>query len=149
MVVSLLLAAATYERNKDWQDAITLWSDVIAKNPQATRAHTNRGLRYLNLGKQQLALGDFNRALALKSNSAQSYINRANVNGQLGKYARAIEDCSQAIGLQPDLKGVHYNRGNYYKQVGNFQQALDDYSRETSRRSLSSRQMKTASVGQP
>ena len=130
MGVSLLLAAATYERNKDWQDAITLWSDVIAKNPQATRAHTNRGLRYLNLGKQQQALDDFDRALALKSNSAQSYINRANANGQLGKYARAIEDCARAIGLQPDLKGVHYNRGNYYKQVGNFQRALDDYSRE-------------------
>ena len=128
--VSLVLAAATYERNKDWQDAITLWSDVIAKNPQAPRAHTNRGLRYLNLGKHQRALDDFNRALALESNSAQSYINRANANGQLGKYARAIEDCARAIGLQPDLKGVHYNRGNYYKQVGNFQRALDDYSRE-------------------
>jgi len=29
--------------NMVWQDAITLWSDVISKNPQNPRAHNNLG----------------------------------------------------------------------------------------------------------
>jgi hypothetical protein len=41
--VVLCLGADTTLRNRTWRDRVTLWSDVVAKNPRSPKAHNSLG----------------------------------------------------------------------------------------------------------
>jgi len=72
----LSLGVGTYVRNGAWQDGMTLWSDVISKNPLAHRAYSNRSA-YAQLSRPRLAIADCGKAIELKPYYAEAYNNLA------------------------------------------------------------------------
>ncbi len=77
--------------------------DALKDQPQTLAAAlVNRGaaLRYVN--KMQLALGDFDRAIALDPNNARAFRERANTCRSIGRLDQALADANQAVRLDPN-----------------------------------------------
>ena len=110
-----------------YRDAVGMFSQAIAKNPDYAYAYHNRGTAY---GKQQQyreAIVDFTRALNLEPNYATAYGGRGFAYYALGNYANAAADFSKALALNPDYAEAHYGRGNAYMSLQHYQEALRDY----------------------
>jgi tetratricopeptide (TPR) repeat protein len=61
--VTLLFSYWTYERNKVWENDLTLWFDSQQKSPDKARTNQNLGKAYLDNGKVDEAINSFQRAL--------------------------------------------------------------------------------------
>lgn len=82
--------------------------------PRADRMKTfvNRGIIHNRNGAPQIAIDDFNAALAIDPNLPEAYLNRGNSYFLIGLHDDALADYEQALAL--DVKepwSAHYNMG--------------------------------------
>jgi tetratricopeptide (TPR) repeat protein len=86
-----------------------------------------RGRVKYDLGKNQDAIADYDRAIGLDSNNALAYSNRGLAKSDLGKKEEAIADYDRTIGLDPNYAFAYNNRGLAKYQLGKKQDAIADY----------------------
>ena len=127
MVVAL--GYGTYARNQVWQNSISLWSDVIAKDTTFPRGYIERAHAYRLAGKLDLAIPEYSQAIELGANDAETHNHRGTVYGQMGKIDKAMADFNRAIELEPDDPLGYTKRGHIYRLTGRAQQAISDYSK--------------------
>jgi tetratricopeptide (TPR) repeat protein len=73
-IVALCLAL-TFARNSSYHTTLTLWQEVVERNPNRARAHNNLGNAYLNLGMTAEAIEEYQRTLALDRYYVKTYYN--------------------------------------------------------------------------
>lgn len=86
-------------QTKDYRQAIDDYSYLIQKLPSEPNHLLNRGIARVLLEYHDSALEDFNAVIALKSDFAEAYFNRAGVLVALGQQEKACEDMRQAAKL--------------------------------------------------
>ncbi len=64
-ILTLILAALTVMRNRDYASEIALWEDTVGKSPHKARAHNNLGYAYLLAQRNADARREFTTALQL------------------------------------------------------------------------------------
>jgi tetratricopeptide (TPR) repeat protein len=99
-----------------------------ATTPEVTEIHKLASDKS-DKGKKQEALEDYNKAIALDPNYADSYVERGNVLLGLGDKQGAIADYTRAIKLDPNYALAYYNRGVVRNDLGDKQGALVDYTK--------------------
>ncbi len=95
--------------------------DLDSAEDYHVRGHTH----YRN-GDFDLAIKDYNQALALNPHSAYLYKDRGIAYGKLGKLNEAIADYTQAIKLYPGFAVAYYHRAVTYFKLGEYDKALQD-----------------------
>jgi tetratricopeptide (TPR) repeat protein len=103
-------------------------------------AHYNRGIAYRSRSQFERAhhgtdpdaaldraLADYDEALRLRPDYAETLVARAIVWFDKEQYDRAIADCDQAIRLQPDLAEAYNNRALAYFRKGLYALAQPDF----------------------
>ena len=125
----VLLSLATLRYLPIWKNSIQLWSSVIEHGPDddVALAYAGRGVAYVEQGNLDLAMKDYNKAIALDSSNAQAYYNRGIVLDQLGQVQRAIEDYSAAIRLNHSFPAAFSNRGMLFAKMGRYDLAIKDF----------------------
>jgi Tfp pilus assembly protein PilF len=121
------LGTATYLRNKVWQNSITLWYDVVSKNPQSFRAQYNLGSNLTRQGNLKEAIDHLSEALRLKPDYTEAHNNLGMAFFQQGNLDQAENHFSTALRIQPGNSAVHYNLGLIMEQKGYLQSAVDNY----------------------
>ncbi len=86
---------------KDPQDAVTFLTDSIAIYPQFVAAHNALGTAYLNLSQNELAQGEFTKAVALDDHMPNSYLNLGCADLALKQFPAAEESLRKASTLAP------------------------------------------------
>lgn len=114
-------------RMKVWQNSITLFDDVISKQPKLVMAYNHRAAAKSFTGDYQGAIADEDTALSIDSLSADAYSNRAVFKDIMKDYNGAIKDCDMAIKLNPGSKDAHMNLANVNFHRGHLQEALQEY----------------------
>jgi len=115
-VLIVALATAAHVRNRIWRDPVTLWSDVIAKNPNRHRPHNNLALALERQGRADEAIRHYTAALRLKADVAEVHTNLGHLLGERGRLDEAIRHLSQALRLEPDSVAAHNNLGNVLRE---------------------------------
>ncbi len=87
----------------------------------------NRGTAYEKKKQYDLALADYNQAIALDPTLAAAFSNRGNVYDDKGQYDAAIADHDHAIRLKPDYADAFNNRGVSHYHKGQYDAAIADY----------------------
>ena len=87
---------------------------------------TTAGIAHTAAGQIAEAVGDFDKAIALKPDFAAAYNNRGIAYMKAGRLAEAIRDYSRAIELQPGYADAFENRASAFSQNGQYEQALAD-----------------------
>lgn len=111
IIIVLPLTYLTYERNKVWQDDVTLWEDVVAKAPDNARAHNNLGRALGVNGRDLEAILEFKKATSILPNYALAYMNMAVSYGRLNMTPEAEFYYKEAMNFYPGLPDIYYNYG--------------------------------------
>jgi tetratricopeptide (TPR) repeat protein len=72
-IVACLLVNLTVQRNKDYRSEVAIWQDTVEKCPQNFRAHGNLGNALTRTGKMMEAIEQYEQALRLKPDFAETY----------------------------------------------------------------------------
>jgi tetratricopeptide (TPR) repeat protein len=89
--------------------------------------HLNKGRDLLAAGIPDIAIKEFNRAIAKDRNFAEAYRYRGNAYSDKNDYDRAIADYTQAIRLDTNSAPAYNNRGATYSDKGDYDRAITDY----------------------
>lgn len=123
-VIALASGWATFDRNRDYRDAITLWSDTAAKAPRNARAHAGLGAALYEKGDLAAALPALQRAVRLDPRLAEAHNNLAMALIDAGRSADAIAHFTAALEHRPGVASTHYNFGNALLQLGRTSEAI-------------------------
>jgi len=122
------LSATTIRQISVWKDSITLWSSIIAKEPErAFFAFHNRGIAFSRLGEYDKAIEDYRMAIALRPEYADTYSNLGIALLKKGFSEEAIRNYRIAITLNPGLVNAHRNLAVALFTSGRFSEALEHY----------------------
>ncbi|HRJ85406.1 MAG TPA: tetratricopeptide repeat protein [Ignavibacteria bacterium] len=116
----------------NYSEAVKYYTKIIESNPDELTLKVvlnNRGIALQNLGKNDLALKDYQQVIDIDPLHPQSYGNRGNVYDSTGNYEKAIADYSKGIELKSDYTDAFYNRGWVYLKTGEYNKAIADFKR--------------------
>lgn len=127
--LTLVLSATTLNRVFVWKDSITLFSDMIAKNPKLAIAYGNRAYAKILKNDFNGAIEDCNVVLRLNLFDGKAYYNKGNAYSQLNKFDSAVICYTSAMQNGFTTANIFYNRGNAFYKLGNSDSAIADYHR--------------------
>jgi len=122
----VLLGVRTNLQCQIWHDSIAFWSTVIQEHPNYYRAYHNRGVAYFQQELDNLALNDFNRAIALDPKSMKTYNNRGIIYCLRKEDAKSLADFNKAISLDSTFASPYLNRSLLEEAQGKYRQSLKD-----------------------
>lgn len=122
-------ALLTFNRNYVWFDTMTLFNDVIEKQPGVAWAYGTRGAFRLHNNDLNGARQDLDQALKLDPNYSPSLYFRANLNYLSQDYPAALVDLDQALAQTPNMASLYRDRGKVKGALQDNQGALDDFNR--------------------
>ena len=141
-----LKAKEMFDQRFCWQEAAAAYKDASAKLrmnefqtaldkiqislklcPDSATYLGARGRAYLGLGKSDLAMADFERAIFLSKNSFDAWYGRGVANYNKSKWQDAFDDLSKAINLNDQYPDVFLYRAYACEGMEKNQSALYDY----------------------
>jgi tetratricopeptide (TPR) repeat protein len=137
LAIALLLSVFTWQRNRVWQNEISLWTDVVHKAPNSMRANANLGNAYSNANKYHEADRYLLRAIDIgyndqsgnfgsqymKNTLAKVHDNLGLVYRELKNYSKAIVQANLAIELNPSQPAPLLTLGIVYSKMNEHQRA--------------------------
>lgn len=124
--VLLLFSYLSWQRSLVWKDGLTLFTDVIEKNPESFHGYWIRGSMKSNTKDYSGAILDFEMTLKYRRGFADAYNNLGNARYNLKDYKQALADLDIAIKIKPDLAEAYANRANILDVFNEFDKALTD-----------------------
>ena len=126
-LIILGLASATYARNTLWKDKISLWEDVVSKNPNSPKAYNNLGIAYYEKGIYDKAIEMYKLAIYLSPNNFFAHSNLGVAYAVTGRIDLAIENLTKAISLDPQNGVAYANLARAYRRLGQYEKAAENY----------------------
>jgi len=129
-LIAAVVAAVAIDRFQIgiWRDSQTLWSHVLALNPDDNLAHCNMGVALLEKGRVDEARGHLVRSLAIKETErAHSWMGLI-LAGQ-GRPEEAIAEYRAGLALDPGSIETHTNLGIALATQGRLAEALPHFER--------------------
>jgi protein O-mannosyl-transferase len=134
VVLLLGLFLLTWERSKVWLSPVSLWEDVLEKEPAVPLAWYNMGNYYLDKKMGDKAIPYFEKARSfdpkktLHPNYLHSWNNLANAKLQLKQYPEAEALYRKITEMDSTYTGAWVNLGNLYNESGRHPQAVEAFS---------------------
>jgi tetratricopeptide (TPR) repeat protein len=133
VVILLLFASVTIERNRDWRDDYSLYLSGVKNDPASAEAHCNLGTAFLeDKGDMESARREWEVALRidpLNSDALTQMGTYAAVTGDLRTaeqfYAKAL--VSPPGKSDPDKSLTHFNLGKIYDRQNRLEDARQQY----------------------
>jgi len=127
-VIVSSLAAATFARNRDYRDELTLWLDVAEKRPRNSTAHHNIGVLLNQRGETETAQRHFAEAMRLRPELKAAYLNTQGIElARAGKFEDAIARYEEALRIVPDMASARANWGQALFRLGRVDEAVAQY----------------------
>ncbi|MFI5303694.1 MAG: tetratricopeptide repeat protein [Nitrospiria bacterium] len=124
-----ILSFISYNQNRVWKSEVTVWSNVLQKNPSSFIGTFSLGYGYLNEAQFEKAEYYFNKSLGLsppKEYLYYIYNNLGAVYESRREIEKAFDEYRAAVNLSPLLPEAHLNLGSLYLKKGNYEKAADE-----------------------
>jgi Tfp pilus assembly protein PilF len=124
----VLISAAAVKRNALYKNDVAIWADSVRKSPLKMRPHNNLGEGYLEFGKEDEAIKEWQTALSINP----AYIPaRANIAIQYMKKEKLKEAEAELLAsLEKESPFTHIIRtqlGSVYAKKGLWEKAAQEY----------------------
>jgi tetratricopeptide (TPR) repeat protein len=127
VVLVALYAVITINRNSDWQDGLSLWSQTLKHVPNSPGVHSNLGRAYYDKGMLDEAFKEFKTAIKLDPKAYKAHYNLGFAYEQKGLIPEAIQAYERTIRINPKYTNAHFNLGNIYARMGRLTEAARAY----------------------
>lgn len=127
-----VFSALSAERLNTFSSNLLLWDDAIGLAERRgdswfrDRQYVNRGGAYLADRNYDLALRDFDRALAWNSDQVLAHLGKGRTLFQLGRLEQASKHFDRAVVLKPDWADAYLARADWSYRTGDREAALAD-----------------------
>ena len=116
--VIAVLSSAAFIRNTVWRSEISLWEDVVEKQPYGVRAHSMLGILYQRYGRIDLAIQKFSQAIKIRPSYAEAHVNLGSAYVDQGRLDEGMKEFMIALNLRSlddiDTANLFINIGNCY-----------------------------------
>jgi tetratricopeptide (TPR) repeat protein len=112
-------------RNR-FSDAIAVYQEVLAEDPEFADAHNGRGMVSLSLCQWADAAKSFDLAIKGNPNFLLAYLNRAKCRVMLGQPLLATHDLDRAIQMDPSWAELYCWRAHAHRENKRYTEALRD-----------------------
>jgi tetratricopeptide (TPR) repeat protein len=119
----------TINRNRDWKDSYSLWTQTLKVEPDSFRAHGNLARVYQKRGMLDASMREVKKTLELNPTDFKAYYNLGVVSGEQGFAAEAISAYQKTIAMNPRFKNAHFNLGTIYKAQNRLEPAKQAFKR--------------------
>ncbi|MFC1850496.1 tetratricopeptide repeat protein [candidate division CSSED10-310 bacterium] len=117
----------TYARNRVWHTERTLWSDVVKKSPQISRAWAALGTALAREGDDEAALDCYFKAVKLNPDDVIAWNNIGGYLLQKGKLEQALSVFQKVLEIKKDYVEALTNVATIYAMEKNYSQAIFFY----------------------
>jgi tetratricopeptide (TPR) repeat protein len=118
-----------YFRKKEWDLALTDFSEAIGINPRDNVLWANRADTYRNKKEFKLALEDSKKSIELNPKNKRNYYVRGLIYYDDNKYDFAIPEFGEAIKLDAKYDEAFYYRGRSFFLKKDYKAAIPDFSK--------------------
>jgi len=129
LAVALLVRGDSLAAKRDYNAALTAYSDGLKADPDNVRNLEGRGIAYANTGQEELAMADYNAALQKRPNYAAPYNSRGVLYLRKGALQSALDDFSAAVRLAPKYALAYANRARVETMTKDYDAALADFAK--------------------
>jgi len=102
---------------------------ALADDDVRWRESTHQARRWGKLGNIEKAIEEINRAVELKPDYVDSYLQRAVIYKEGGDLFKAVSDYGRAVDLNPNIPSVQYDFGQTLRQLRMYEPAIEAYRR--------------------
>ncbi len=115
--------------SEDNDEQIKLFTQFIALNPKygIAEAYLNRGIVFALVEKHELAIIDYDQAIALNPKESLIYYFKGASLASLEQLDSAIENYTKSLSIDPDFEMTYYMRGISYYDLKKYNEALADF----------------------
>jgi tetratricopeptide (TPR) repeat protein len=114
---------------RKFEEALSVYDQVIALQNGNAMAYYNRGFILQELKRFSDSLEAYDRAIALQPSYASAYNNRGTVLQELHRFEEALKSFDQAITFKSDYAEAHNNRGSVLLGFNRWEEALEAFRR--------------------
>jgi tetratricopeptide (TPR) repeat protein len=114
-----------YMKN-NFEQAITLFDQAVAVNPENPEAFYWRGSALIQMEKIDAAIDDFKKTMTLRPNHAEACDNLGWLYMRKAEYDTSLAYLNRSIELRPNNAWAYYNRGFVYSKKKEMTKALQD-----------------------
>lgn len=132
--IALALSVRTIIRNRDWRNDFALYSSAVRAVPQDAKMHAGLARQYSMRSQVELAVAEYQTALRINPDSADTLASYASLQYQLGNYSSAGAMMEKALNmsgrnnLNYDYMEVLYSA--ILLRTNHAEAALDELNRE-------------------
>jgi len=120
-------ATLTADRNKIWNDELTLWEDVLKKSPKSARPYANMGKALYERNQLEEAEIYFQKSIAKQDDIETAHYNLANIYMDKKQYNLAEKEYQKAIALNPLYYQAFFGLGSVSNKLGKLKEAEKSY----------------------
>lgn len=137
LLVTTLLATATFNRNRVWRSEVSIWADAVEKSPNSARAWNNLGGAYIKQRDPMSSIKSIVKSIELDPSKPDAWNNLGIAIDLMGAYNDRFHRTSEMFrepGSAEDklvnswLAEVNNNLGLAYEITGNLKKAVENYS---------------------
>lgn len=126
----LLIKALHFHNQKDYRNAVRVYSDILAYQPEphiAAIIHTHRGMARFALDDTTGAIEDFTETIRISPKTTKAYHYRAVVYRSEQQHEKALTDFSRCLEYDPYHIDSRIARAQLYRETGELEAAQADY----------------------
>ena len=109
------------------QEALNALNRLEKEYPSDSLLFNIRGACYAGLGKLDLAIKSYHKAIELKPDYSDAFYNLGNVLRQDKKIEEAISSFNNALAIEPNYIAAQFNLGVSLQELGELDDAADEY----------------------
>ncbi|MGK7942276.1 MAG: tetratricopeptide repeat protein [Crocosphaera sp.] len=118
-----------YTANKDYEEALSAFENVLEIKPNNVDAWYNRGYVLDKLGSLEEAISSFDKTLEIKPDYYEAWNNRGIALDNLERLEEALSSYNKALKIQPHYLNAWYNQALALNELGRFDEALSSYAK--------------------
>lgn len=128
-LIELQEKADSLFRNRNYTEAITIYTKVINLDNNNIHCLVNRGLAKVEIGNYQEAITDYKKAIFIspKNKFILSYLGKAYE--LQGNYKIAFDNYNKALLIDSNFILALNNRGLIYEEIGETSKAINDFNK--------------------
>ena len=110
--------------NEKYEEAISMFDEIIEKDPSYIYAYSNKGLVLENLERYDEALESFDKVLEIDPNYVIALYNKGLLLNDLERYREAIPYLDRALAVEPDAIDALTEKGYSLLSLKNYEDAI-------------------------
>ena len=127
LIVITALGIRSFDQTQYWRNSEALWRHALDTSTYDYIAHDSLGYSLLEQGKIDDAISEYETALRIKPDYAESHNNLGNAMMLEGRVVEATDHYRKALELDPDAAEVRNNLGNALFKAGKVDEAIEFY----------------------